>query len=174
MMGASSEHIHATAAAIAVDADGPLAGALILGPSGSGKSSLALMLIEACPFQRTALVADDVVIIEQRGGGLIARAPDRITGLIEIRGFGPSAVRAIPACPLVFAVDLGAESERMPAPRRFGECADGAAIPLYPFLWKSAEATAPYRVRRMIAAILDGQRPRRAQDRDPIRSVEGG
>jgi HPr kinase/phosphorylase len=174
MKGALSKHFHATAAAVAVDADGPLAGALIIGPSGSGKSSLALMVIEACPFQRSALVADDAVIIEQAVGGLIARAPDRIRGLIEIRGFGPSAVRAISACPLVLAVDLGAATERMPAPLRLGECADAAAIPLYPFLWKDAEATAPYRLRRMIAAILGGQSPRRAQDRDPVWSVERG
>lgn len=165
---------HATAAAVAVDADGPLAGALIVGPSGSGKSALALMLIEACPFQRTALVADDAVIIETTGGGLVARAPDRIRGLIEIRGFGPSTVKAVSECRLVLAVDLGVESERMPAPRRFGESADETAIPLYPFLWKGAEATAPYRLRRMIAAILGGQRPRRAQDRGPAWSVEGG
>lgn len=167
-------HLHATAAAIAVDADGPLAGALILGPSGAGKSSLALSLIEACPFQRTALVADDAVIIETTGETLVARGADSITGLIEIRGFGPSKARTIPACKLILAVDLGAEAERMPPPRWFRASAEGGAIPLYPFLWKGAEATAPHRLRRMITAVLGGQSARRAQDRDPVWNGEGG
>lgn len=169
-----SDHLHATAAAIAVDADGPLAGLLILGPSGAGKSSLALSLIETCPFQRTALVADDAVIIETAGENLAVRGPDSIAGLIEIRGFGPSKTRAVPACKLILAVDLGAEAERMPAPRRFRASAEGAAIPLYPLLWKGAEATAPHRLRRMIAALLGGQSARRAQDRDPVWNGEGG
>lgn len=174
MTARNPDPVHATAAAIAVDPDGPLAGALILGPSGSGKSSLALALIETCPFRRTALVADDAVIIEAAGGGLEARAPDRIRGLIEVRGFGPAAARTVSTCRLALAIDLEADGERTPAPRWFRPSASGPAIPLYPFLWKGEEATAPHRLRRMAAAILGGQSARRAQDRNPVCDGEGG
>ncbi len=174
MTGKTPDPLHATAVAVAVDADGPLAGALILGPSGSGKSSLALSLIENCPFHRTALIADDVVIIDGTGEGSFARAPDRIQGMIEIRGFGPTGVRTVSACRLVIAVDLGAETERTPAPRDFRGTAQSSAIPLYSFAWMGAEATAPHRLRRMTATILGGQSAQRAQDRNPSQESEAG
>lgn len=159
--------LHATAVAAAVDADGPLAGVLIFGPSGSGKSSLALSLLETCPFHRTALVADDYVRLEDKSGRLFARAPDRIAGQLEIRGFGPVSVRHVSASAIVLAIDLGADSGRLPAPGRFDAGADRPGVPLYPFMWKGAEASAPHRLRRMIASFLGGQNPQRTQDKPP-------
>ncbi len=164
MSATGQELIHAVAVAIAVDADGPLAGALILGQSGSGKSSLALSIIEGCPHHRSALVADDAVIVEAVGDRLLARAPERIAGLLEIRGFGPSKVRAVPTCSLFLAINLGDECERTPAPLAYRAGGSGPAIPLYPFLWKGVEASAPNRLRRMVASILGGQSAQRAQD----------
>ncbi|OFW99736.1 MAG: hypothetical protein A3E78_07050 [Alphaproteobacteria bacterium RIFCSPHIGHO2_12_FULL_63_12] len=163
-----TETLHATAVAIAVDADGPLAGVLILGGSGSGKSALALSLIETCPHQRTALVADDVVLVEAIGGRLLARAPPAIAGLIEVRGFGPVKARTIASVPLALAVDLEAPTERVPALERFVAAATGESIAIYPFVWAGVEATAPHRLRRMMATILGGQNPQRTQDRDPV------
>ncbi len=168
-----NDPLHATAIAIAVDADGPLAGALILGSSGAGKSALALSLIETCPFRRTALVADDIVFIEASCGRLIARGPASIAGMLEIRGFGPARARTISACGLLLAVDLEAQSGRLPAPRRFDAGSGSPDIPLYPFLWKGAEATAPQRLRRMIVTILGGQSPQRKQDKRPVVDIEG-
>jgi len=166
--------LHATAVAAAVDADGPLAGVLMIGPSGAGKSSLALSLLETCPFGRTALVADDFVRLTGESGRLIARSPDRIAGLIEIRGFGPVCVRHVAACAVVLAIDLGAACERSPAPSRFGAGADSPGVPLYPFMWKAAEASAPHRLRRMIASILGGQNFQRTQDKRPAQTPEDG
>lgn len=160
--------IHAVAIAVAVDADGPLAGALILGPSGAGKSSLALSIIEACPFQRTALVADDAVLIEADNAFLRARSPDRIKGLIEIRGYGPAPVRTAPAIHLIAAIDLGGAAERAPAPKEFRPLGNALGLPLYPFFWRGGEATAAHRLRRMIVSILDGQMPQRTQDSAPV------
>lgn len=168
MTAAINHPLHATAVAVAVDADGPLAGALLLGGSGAGKSALALSLIETCPFRRTALIADDFVLVEASCGWLTARAPDRIAGMMEIRGFGPAKVPSILACRLVLAADLGAQSERLPAPRRFDVGADGSEIPLYPFRWRGAEASAPHRMRRMIATILGGQSLQCTQDRRSV------
>lgn len=60
------------------------AGVLIFGESGSGKSDLALRLMDA----GAVLVADDYVETVEENGSLHAFAPDNIKGLIEVRGIG--------------------------------------------------------------------------------------
>lgn len=91
---------------------------LIRGPSGSGKSRLALALIAAAesgllPFAR--LVADDRVHLLAAHGRLIARAPEPVAGRIEVRGFG---IRTLPHEPLALVglvVDLAAaDAARLP------------------------------------------------------------
>jgi serine kinase of HPr protein (carbohydrate metabolism regulator) len=69
-------------------------GVLLRGAPGSGKSSLALRLID-CPgyglgavLLRTLLVADDQVEISKTPEGLVAQAPAALAGLLEIRGVG--------------------------------------------------------------------------------------
>jgi len=59
-------------------------GIVLMGESGSGKSRLALSLL----YEGARLVADDVVEISLGPDGLKGRAPDRLRGLIEIRGAG--------------------------------------------------------------------------------------
>jgi HPr kinase/phosphorylase len=56
------------------------AAVLLLGPSGSGKSDLALRLIG----RGFALVADDQVLLDDRDVG----APDTLRGMLEVRGLG--------------------------------------------------------------------------------------
>jgi HPr kinase/phosphorylase len=155
--------LHATAIALAVDADGPLAGVLLLGPSGAGKSSVALIAIETCPFHRTALVADDQV---QIGPGGVASAPAALRGLIEVRGHGPARIRFVDKAVLIAAADLGAASERAPSPQA-REVAPSVRLPLYPFLWKSAEATAAHRLRVIVRQVLCGQTGEDPQDVRP-------
>ena len=81
-------------------------GVLIEGPPGSGKSSLALALID----RGAELVGDDGVLLEARGGVLFARPHPEIAGLLEVRNLGllPFPVRA--ECPvgLVIALDPAA------------------------------------------------------------------
>lgn len=57
---------------------------LIEGPPGSGKSSLALALID----RGATLVGDDGVNLATQGGRLLASPPPSIRGLIEIRNVG--------------------------------------------------------------------------------------
>lgn len=57
---------------------------MLLGPSGIGKSDLALRLIDA----GFVLVADDRVDLAAEGGAVIASGPDALAGLIEVRGIG--------------------------------------------------------------------------------------
>ena len=56
------------------------AGVLLIGAPGSGKSDLLLRLLD----HGFSLVADDRVLVE----GRMARAPDALAGLLEVRGLG--------------------------------------------------------------------------------------
>lgn len=77
-------NIHGTAIVVATT------GILFLGPSGSGKSSLAFSCLAAAkPLGIfSALVADDRVLISRRNDHVIAECPPSIAGLIEVRGTG--------------------------------------------------------------------------------------
>jgi HPr kinase/phosphorylase len=90
-------------------------GLLILGPSGSGKSGLALGLMAT----GAALVADDRVQLHRADDGLHAAAPPGLPPLIEARGIG--LLRA-PLCAQVrvcLVVDMGqTETDRLPPARR--------------------------------------------------------
>ncbi|MCA8888558.1 MAG: hypothetical protein KDA46_07010 [Parvularculaceae bacterium] len=149
--------IHAVALAAAVDADGPLCGVLLLGEAGAGKSSLALGFIETCPWRRSALIADDAVLLAAKSGGLVARAPQTITGLIEIRGFGPASVRTAPPTRLWAAFRLCDDGERTPEPEVYAPIPGGPALAAYPFRYHGEAAIAPHRLRRIIRSIVGGQ-----------------
>ena len=114
---------------------------------------LALDLVENCPWRRSALVADDAVILESRNGVLLARSSERIAGLVELRGFGVVRLRRHAAVEIVAAFDLEAGFERMPEPRRF-EAAGGSA-PVYPFRPDRPAASAALRV--ALRTICGGQ-----------------
>lgn len=129
-MSAEMVQIHATAIALDDRA------ALILGPSGSGKSDLALRCIlqgawidgRHCLGQ---LVADDQVIVEETVRGLIARPPDAIAGRIEVRGVGIMEVPHAATARLVLAVELAepVAIARLPDPQPAMSLL-GAEIPL--------------------------------------------
>ncbi len=74
--------VHATT--IATFMRGQWQGVLIMGPSGIGKSDLALRALDD-GFQ---LVSDDYSHLWLSGHHLYARAPDTIAGRIEVRGIG--------------------------------------------------------------------------------------
>lgn len=102
------------AGCVAVHGAGGWRGVLIRGPSGAGKSDLALRLA-ARPGWR--LVADDRCHVWASGGALWARAPERISGLIEARGLGIVTAPRRPLARLVLALDLvEAAPERLPEP----------------------------------------------------------
>ena len=86
-------------------------GVLLRGASGSGKSALALRLLQA----GARLVADDLVTVSAERGRLIACSP-RPSGLIEARGLGIFHLAAAATAPLALAVDLmpSAVLERLP------------------------------------------------------------
>lgn len=84
---------------------------LLLGPSGAGKSDLLLRLID----QGFALVADDQVVVEQG----LARPPEALAGLLEVRGLGLFHLPYVAPARLRLVVVLGqTQAARLPMPRR--------------------------------------------------------
>jgi HPr kinase/phosphorylase len=80
-------------------------GIVLMGESGSGKSRLALSLL----YEGAQLVADDMVELFVGPDGLRGRAPNRLKGLIEIRGVGIIDVSAALGRPFVLdevSIDL--------------------------------------------------------------------
>jgi len=82
--------VHATC--LSLFAAGRWRGALILGPSGIGKSDLALRALDA----GCALISDDYTELWESGGYIYAAAPDTIRGKLEIRGIGIATWRTRP------------------------------------------------------------------------------
>lgn len=106
--------MHASCVALPSTA-GLAAGVLIVGPSGSGKSGLALELMAF----GARLVADDRTDIAATPSGLVATAPPGLPPLIEARGFGLIPVERLASCVLRLAVDLGRhETDRLPQLKR--------------------------------------------------------
>jgi len=93
-------------------------GILITGPSGSGKSALALLLIDRFAQRRTfaRLVSDDQLLLSAHAGRLLCRAPEPIAGLIEVRGLGPVPVPHVSSALVDLVVRLvpAAEAPRLP------------------------------------------------------------
>jgi serine kinase of HPr protein (carbohydrate metabolism regulator) len=89
-------------------------GVLIRGPSGSGKSDLALRLIDG----GAVLVADDQTEIAPGDGVPTASPPATIAGLLEVRGMGIVRMAYRIRVPLALVVDLAdpADIERLPDP----------------------------------------------------------
>lgn len=102
------ERKHATAVDIAGN------GVLICGPSGSGKSDLALRLID----RGASFISDDQVELVLRRRGIFASAPTAIRGLIEIRGLGITSMPIAGGCFVRLIVELVAPQEvpRLPKP----------------------------------------------------------
>ena len=104
----SSETIHASTVA----SDGRAV--LISGPSGSGKSDLALRLLD----RGFTLVSDDQTIVRRDGDRLVASAPPTIKGKLEIRGIGIVEMDTVNDVPVALFVQLTSEIMRLPDDRR--------------------------------------------------------
>jgi HPr kinase/phosphorylase len=135
--------VHATTVAIGGRA------VLLRGSSGSGKSDLALRLIDA----GARLVADDQSQLQRENDGILVSAPAPIAGLIEARGVGILRIDPLPSARLALIADLVAPQhvERLPEPSN--ETIFGLPIPVVaiaPF-----EASAAIKLRLALSAITD-------------------
>jgi serine kinase of HPr protein (carbohydrate metabolism regulator) len=133
---------------IALRQGGVWRGALIEGPSGVGKSDLALRALDA-GFR---LVADDRVVAFAAGGKPWGKPPAPLAGLIEVRGLGVVDVAALPFCEIALVircVPAPERVERLPEPR-FTSIA-GVSVPVFD-LWPR-EPAAPLKIRRMMQSL---------------------
>jgi serine kinase of HPr protein (carbohydrate metabolism regulator) len=130
-----SANVHATAVAL----DG--IGVLLQGPPGSGKSDLALRLIEG----GASLIADDRTELFVKNDRLFGRAPPSLADLIEVRGLGIARLPAMGEAPISLVVELVAPDVVERQPESATLTLLGVAIPvvrLAPF-----EASAPAKIR---------------------------
>jgi serine kinase of HPr protein (carbohydrate metabolism regulator) len=100
----SSENLHASTVALNGRA------VLISGPSGSGKSDLALRLLD----RGFKLVSDDRTIVRKEDGRVVASAPETIKGKLEVRGVGIVEMGTVSDIPLAMVVELTSDIQRLP------------------------------------------------------------
>lgn len=137
--------LHATAVAI----DGY--GVLITGLSGSGKSDLALRLID----RGAKLVSDDAVaVIIEKNMPVLCAAPN-IETLMEIRGIGIQTVPSIGSAPLRLVVELTEKIERMPSRHVVSAIKgyDAPCVKLDPF-----ETSAAIKLEYALRSVVDAGR----------------
>lgn len=138
----TSLRLHATTVAI----NGR--GVMITGPSGSGKSDLALRLID----RGATLVSDDYTDCVAHDGAVTASPPPTIAGRMELRGIGIVEMPYLPEIDVAMVVALGETVERMPEPHpKRVAGVDIPAIALVPF-----EASAPIKVEIALSRLVEG------------------
>lgn len=132
--------VHGTCVAIAGR------GVLLRGPSGSGKSDLALRLIDGGAL----LVADDQTRLELDGEVLLARPPAAIAGMIEVRGLGLVRLPHLERAPLDLVIDLvsPSEVERLPE----ANALELLGLPVHHLYLAPFEASAAAKVRLAMRA----------------------
>jgi hypothetical protein len=141
-------HLLVPGTAVAIDGRA----VLLTGTSGSGKSDLALRLID----EGASLIADDVTELHGADQRLMARfpqqAPENLRGRLEVRGLGIMPVRvttqAVPLILVAELVDAGG-IDRLPEPAlaKYGDF-NVALVKLAPF-----EASATAKLRLAVSAV---------------------
>jgi serine kinase of HPr protein (carbohydrate metabolism regulator) len=114
--------IHATAVLVGAKA------VLIRGEAGSGKSRLALRLLQ-CGLPLARLVGDDRIHVAAHHGRLLVRPAAALAGLIEIRGLGIRRMPYEDPAVIGLIVDLAAEAERLPDAAALTTILSGIPLP---------------------------------------------
>ncbi|MBV7264774.1 HPr kinase/phosphorylase [Erythrobacter ani] len=102
---------------------------LLEGVPGTGKSSLALALID----RGAQLIGDDGVTLERHGEEVIATPPPNIAGLLEVRGVGLVELPTAQAVPVALILTLGEKGDRLPERVAIRDLL-GVSVPVLPFL----------------------------------------
>jgi serine kinase of HPr protein (carbohydrate metabolism regulator) len=123
-------------------------GVLIEGPSGVGKSDLALRALG----QGFRLVADDRVNLWALEGHLFGAAPTSLAGLIEVRGLGVLPHPARPFAEVKLAVQcLAADEDVERVPESRSRTLLEVAVPLIAL--RPLEASAPDKIRLTLSLL---------------------
>lgn len=128
------------------------AGLLLRGPSGSGKSDLALRAIHDGTAR---LVADDQVCLKREDEALRASPPTVLAGRIEVRGIGILDIAHEAACTVDAVIDLVPREavERMPEPEH--DALLGVTLPRYRM--HAFDASAPARLHLIARHCLNAR-----------------
>lgn len=125
-------------------------GVMLRGTSGAGKSDLALRLID----RGAVLIGDDYVEATARDGALYVTVPDRIAGLIEVRGVGILSFPYQAAATIGLVVELLADpniEERLPECRQ--TVIAGVSLPIYRL--NPRPASAPIKVELLASRLKE-------------------
>ena len=147
-MNNPAEQLHASA--VAIDDRG----VLLLGPSGSGKSDLALRLID----DGAVLIADDRVDLDVRQGDVRLSGPANLAGLLEVRGVGIVRMPFATKVSLSLVVDLVKPEDIERLPDRL--TADFLGVTVRRIALDPFQASAPAKIRLAL----------RAADRDMLQT----
>ncbi|MCC3860278.1 HPr kinase/phosphorylase [Pseudemcibacter aquimaris] len=117
-------------------------GILIMGDSGSGKSDLALRIIDAGGI----LVSDDYVEVDEVDGNIVATTAPNIEGMIEVRGVGLINVDYQKRTDIDLVINLVPlkEIDRLPEEKFYSH--NNATIPMYDFYGFEVSAFAKLKV----------------------------
>jgi HPr kinase/phosphorylase len=132
-----------------VEIDGT--GILIQGPSGSGKSDLALRLIDS----GARLVSDDQTLLTEKAGQLIASSPATISGIMEVRGIGLIHIHTRSEAAIGLIIDLVDRDAvpRLPVPdlKVLTDAAPDIRLPV--FQLHAFDSSTPAKVRLAVQVI---------------------
>lgn len=148
-LGETATRFHATCIAVGPD------GVLLRGPPGAGKSDLALRLIGTPPPEgepAARLLSDDQVIVKRVADRLVARAPESIAGLMEIRGVGICRVPSADEARIVLLVDLVAREAVVRLPPDPLPTEDILGLPVPKAQLASFESSALLKLRLLMGA----------------------
>ena len=117
-------------------------GVLILGDSGSGKSDLALRLID----NGATLISDDISICRKNSNNIYLYCPPEIKGLLEVRDIGIITVPFVERIKLRLVVNLKSNNnERFPKDSTYKIL--GIKIPIINIEGKNSSAVAKIKVK---------------------------
>ena len=142
---AKPENIHGTAILIGDR------GVLITGPSGAGKTTLALTLLDHCRARGlfSRLIGDDRVLAAAHAGRLVCRVPATIAGLAEVPGFMPRRLPFEPSGVIDLVVRLVPKAEMARFQEETSEPVAGCPVPRIDLAERNAATALPAIIARL-------------------------
>ncbi|MBZ9944575.1 HPr kinase/phosphorylase [Mesorhizobium sp. BR1-1-13] len=142
------ENIHGTAILIGDR------GVLITGPSGAGKTTLALTLLDHCQARGlfSRLIGDDRLLASAHAGRLVCRVPATIAGLAEVPGFMPRPLPFESGGVIDLHVRLVAKTEMARFQEEISEPVAGCPVPRVDLAERNIAAALPAVMARLSIA----------------------